>query len=51
MASTAAITACGSTLSYLGGKHLGTRHQRAGLLAGGLVLIAIAANVLREHLR
>jgi len=48
---TAAITACGSAVSFLGGKRLGARYQRAGLVAGGLVLIAIAANVLREHMR
>lgn len=48
---TAIITACGSAASFVGGKRLGARYQRAGLVAGGLVLIAIAVNVLREHLR
>ena len=48
---TAVVTACGSATCFLGGKRLGTRYQRAGMVAGGLVLIAIGANVLREHLR
>jgi putative Mn2+ efflux pump MntP len=46
---TGAITACGSAACYLAGKSLAPRHRRAGLAAAGVVLLAIAFNVLREH--
>jgi putative Mn2+ efflux pump MntP len=45
----ASITACGSAACFIGGRSLGARHRRIGLVLGGLVLIAIGLNVLREH--
>ncbi len=46
---TGAISACGSAACYLGANRLGPRYRRAGMVVGGIVLIAIAFNVLREH--